>query len=428
MRLGRYIDIARQIFRVPAQIDVQRPREPVEFVGPQAADDTSSENQKIAQALHSIRPDAPVSEYEKQVKNPIASRLIAIYAELEIPDLGITMVMDSRIDNPAGIPPSLANLPNSGDGSPWPKEPGAPIEQSRYTDIKGHGGSSCPGYLTKVMQATTGELQIPVEILAFHVEGENAEGLYSLTMFSEVFGQVIADPQSSMAKLNMWGKMMFTFKPNDPGRFGGHEVIQLVSEDYVRQEGTITGFPPKAAGEYISSTGGEAYVGVNPGQRHLRAVLNVGRIIFSTDVDEFLQARTRIRTFTLLDANDKPLNAGPPPYDPSLIGKIHGVKLEWSEIRDSANGVTHYRLYRIDPDFPSEVELLAEVSGAPEYIDQDYDGTRSYTYAVVPAFVDQVGMEVQGVSLDQAMVMAIEPRESQFTRRNFGVGHIRWMK
>lgn len=426
--LGRFIDTIRQILGIPAQIDVQRPREPVPFVATLSNASLVDDNLEIAEVLHNIRPDTSVSDYQKQIKNPIASRMIAIYAEIEMPDLGTNMVFDTRVDNPLGLSPSLRGLPDEGTDSPWPRAPQDPSTGQGAAAIKGHAGSSCPGYLTKAVFTVNKEVQIPVEILAFHVEGQNAEGRYSVTMYSEVFGQVTAKPEEEKAQLNMWGKMMITFRPDDPKKFGGHEVIQLVSQDYVRQEGTITGFPPKSDGEYITSKGGEVYVGVNSGQRHLRAILKTGRIIFSTDVDEFLQARTRIKSFTLLDKDNNPLDAGTPPYDPALIGKINAVKIDWSDVRTTDNGVTHYRLYRIDPDFPGDVELLAEITGATEYIDKEYDGTRSFTYAVVPAFVDQVGMEVQGVSLDQSMVMALEPREAQFSRRNFGVGHIRWMK
>lgn len=108
-----------------------------------------------------------------------------------------------------------------------------------------------------------------------------------------------------------------------------------------------------------------------------------------------------------------------------MIGRIAGVHLTWEDVRTEDNRVTHYRLYRLDTDDFSRADLIADRLLVNEYTDRRYNGRRSYTYAVVPAFVDQSGAEVQGVSLDHSEVMAIVPRPEQFIRPNFGVGHLR---
>ena len=120
--------------------------------------------------------------------------------------------------------------------------------------------------------------------------------------------------------------------------------------------------------------------------------------------------------------------AGEPPYDPSLIGRIGGVRLAWEDVRGRYPHITHYRLYRIDPDEPEDPELIGQALLDPTYTDTAYDGTRSFAYAVVPAFVDSSGVEVQGVSLDHSMIMHLRPDAARFLKRNMGVGHIRWMK
>lgn len=341
------------------------------------------------------------------------------------------MIFDTRVDNPEGLPKSIDDLPDEGPDSPWPEgPPRRPPDVPPSIVTLGHAGSSCPGYFSKMASFGLGNnIEIPVEILAFHVEGDNGICKYSVGMFSEVFGRVSAKiDEPEKAQLYMWGKMLVSMRPHNPEEFGGHELIQLRSKNYVKQTGTITGFPPRTAGEYIESSGNEEYVGFHPGQRHIRAVVERGRVIFSTDVDQFLQARTRISGFTLVDKAGNDLDAGEPPYDPSLIGVIGGVKLAWQDIRGEYPHITHYRVYRLDPDEPQKVVLIDEVMTKTEYTDSQYDGRRSYAYAVVPAFVDGAGTEVQGVSLDHAIIMGIEPRPEQFRRQNMGVGHIRWMK
>lgn len=429
--LNKFIDLTRQVLGRPVTWSVQPLSEKVEFHPSPIAEDIAESVRTQARALHQLRPEIPISDFEKQVRNPIASRMIAVYVEIELPQINRTFIFDTRVDNPNGLPPSLKDLPQSGDGSPWPRPAVVQGSEKRfgYVNIKGHSGSSCPGYLSRfAMNKTGNNLEIPVEILAFHAEGENDVCGYSICMYSEVLGRVTYSAGLPSAYLNMWGKMMITMRPQKPEEFGGHEVIQMVSRDYVRQQGSITGFPPHSPGEYIESAGGEVYVGVNSGQRHLMALIRRGRIIFSTDIDEFLQARTRISGFTLLDKAGNALAVGDPPYDASLIGKIGGVRLDWVDVRTVENGVTHYRCYRLDPDLPQEMKLLSDKLTDTTFTDWEYDGTRSYAYAVVPAFVDQIGMEVQGVSLDHGMVMAIEPRVDAFRYRNHGVGHVRWMK
>jgi hypothetical protein len=429
--IDKVMDWGRQIFGLKATMNIQPPTEKVFYTYDSKPDDTGDRAASQAQILHSLRPEVPLGDFEKQVRNPIASRMIAVYVEIDLPQLGRSMVFDTRVDNPNGMPPSLNQLPQSGDGSPWPRPPkqAKGINRFGYVETKGHGGSSCPGYLSKFALNQSGNnLEIPVEILAFHVEGENDACGYSICMYSEVLGRVTYNVDAAAAYLNMWGKMMITLRPHNPAEFGGHDVIQMVSRDYVRQQGSITGFPPKNTGEYISSAGGEVYVGVNPGQRHLQAIVREGRIIFSTDIDEFLQARTRISAFTLLDKAGNVLDPGPAPYDPGLIGKIAGVRFSWDEVRSRENGVTHYRCYRLDPDEPQNLILLSDKITETSFTDWGYDGTRSFAYAIVPAFVDQIGMEVQGVSLDHGMIMALEPKADVFKFRNHGVGHVRWMK
>lgn len=430
-RVEEWIDWVRQLSGLKATIDVQPLTEKVAYRLPEKTEAVESRVQEQARILHSLRPETSLADFEKQVRNPIASRLIAVYVEIDLPQVGRSMVFDTRVDNPNGMPPSLKDLPQSGDGSPWPHpaKPVSDVNRFGFAEVKGHGGSSCPGHLSRFALNKAGNnIEIPVEILAFHVEGENDACGYSICMYSEVLGRVTYRNDTESAYLNMWGKMMITLRPHKPSEFGGHDVIQMVSRDYVRQQGNITGFPPQKPGEYISSAGGEIYVGVNAGQRHLQAIVREGRIIFSTDVDEFLQARTRISGFTLLDKSGNELDPGPAPYDPVLIGKIAGVRFTWDDVRTAENGVTHYRCYRLDPDVPHEMKLLSDKITETSFTDWEYDGTRSFAYAIVPSFVDQIGMEVQGVSLDHGMIMALEPSADAFKFRNHGVGHVRWMK
>ncbi len=423
------VDWGRQLLGIPAVMDVQPPVPPVTWTPGLAPGPALPGPREVAERLHRLRPEVSIEDFEKQVQNPIASRVIAVYVEVEVPLLGKSLVFDTRVDNPDGVSPTLKALPPSGPGSPWPNPPQSRPQNLGPTPL-GHSGSSCPGMFSGQIRSRLGShLEIPVEVLGFHCEGRSAECAYSISMYSEVLGRVSApldDP--SRATLNMWGKMMITIRPHDPGQFGGHAVIQLVSKDYVRQSGTVSGFPPHKAGEYVESAGDEVYVGVNPGQRHLSAIVRRGRIIFSTDIDQFLQARTRIADFTLLDREGADIPVGPPPYDPALIGRIAGVRLRWADVRATDNRVTHYLLYRMDTDRPEKkFSLVSGQLTEPVFVDRDYDGRVSFSYAVVPAFVDQVGMEVQGVSLDHSVLMAIEPRAEQFRRRNQGVGHIHRM-
>ena len=138
--------------------------------------------------------------------------------------------------------------------------------------------------------------------------------------------------------------------------------------------------------------------------------------------------RTRITSFTLLDSAGSPISAVGPPYDPALVGKIASVRLEWPDIRGKFPYVTHYRLYRMDTDEPQDFLPLGGMLTKPEYTDSEYDGTRSFAYAVVPAFVDSAGVETQGVSLDHSTIMNLRPKASRFVHKNMGVGHVHWMR
>ncbi|WP_425098579.1 hypothetical protein [Tropicibacter sp. S64] len=400
------------------------PLEAVSFA-PSGQSEAKALSGETSAALHRIRPEVPVSDFDKQLRNPIASRAIAVWIRMEIPALGKTLTFDSRLDNPLGLPASIAAIPAGSANDPWPEPPEVRVNAEKIV-LKGHGGSSCPGMFTKAIEnaGQGGVLDIPVEVLAFHCEGAHPEGRYSICMYSEVLGRVTASPGAHAVALNMWGKMLITFEPTRPADYRGHKVIQLVSDDYVRQTGTVSGFPPHGAGEYVESKGSERYVGLNPGQRHLEAFVKQGRIIFSTDIDDFLHARTRVTGFEIVDKDGKVLQFDGPPYIVGDFSAIAGVRLSWPDIRADHPEVSYYLLYRLDPDFPKDFQFLARVTGNV-YTDTAYSGRRSFAYAVVPAFRDQTGMEVQGVSLDHAMVMALEPDTGAFDKRNHGVGHVR---
>jgi hypothetical protein len=426
--IGALLDFFSQIVGLRRSAS-PKPLEPVKFDPKSVRPDSKAlTRDELAARLHTLRPEVSIDDFRKQVENPIASRGIAIWVKVEI--LGREIILDSRVDNPEGMPTSLRDLPNEGPNSPWP-EPiaGKDLSPRQGTVLKGHGGSSCPGMFSMAaVLKSRSFIEIPVEVLAFHVEGNKPEFAYGVSMFSEVTGRVSATTDADeKAALTMWGKMLISIRPRNPASFGGHELIQLRSRNYVEQHGKISGFPPHTAGEFLDSAGNEVYEGYLPGQRHLEAVVKVGRIIFSTDADDFLQARTRISLFELLDDCGNVLEAGDPPFSPDLVGRIGGVRLLWKDVRGEFPQVTHYRVYRRDPDEPQEVKLLGGMLSDPWFVDNEYDGTRSFTYAVLPAFVDSSGVEVQGVSLDHSTILNLRPNPQKFLRQNAGVGHIRWI-
>lgn len=418
------IDALLQLIGRPGGFSPPKPLEPIRFDPHERRAPDAPDTEALALRLHSLREEVPVDEFRRQVRNPLASRVLAVWVEVDLPQLRKRLVFDTRVDNPQAISPSLRTLTPDKAAHTWPK----PQQRHNMTDVVpfGHGGSSCPGIFSRFAKESIGNsIEIPVEVLAFHAEGHNGEVAYGISMFSEVTGRVSAPSETGDGTLTMWGKMLISIRPDHPSHFGGHRYIELVSRDFIRQHGTVTGFPPKNAGEFIESSGNDVYVGHLPGQRHLRAVVAKGRIIFSTDVDDFLQARTRISGFTLVDGNGVAIDPGPPPYSPDLIGRIAGVRLVWEDVRQMDNRVTHYRLYRMDPDDITHIDLIEDRLTTNQFTDSTYDGTRSFAYAVVPAFIDQSGAEVQGVSLDHSQVLAIQPRAEQFIRRNFGVGHVK---
>lgn len=372
----------------------------------------------MAERMHHTRPSSTVDEYLTMLRNPIASRLLGVYVEIDIPALGRSMVFDTRVDNPSGLAPSLSE-PGLEDA--WPS---AAIAGDGPRP-EGHSGSSCPRIAGLGVLGEGDRIEIPVEILAFHAEGHNGEVAYSVTMYSEVTGRLVLplDPDQP-AHITMWGRMQITVLPDDPSQFGGIERMEFVSRDYIKQEGRMHGFPPRDPGAYLESSGNEVYVSADPRLADVEVIVRRGRIIFSTDVDDFLQARTRVTRFELLDHEGNLLVADDP-YDSSLIGQIGGVRLAWREASDASGRTRHYNLYRIDPDNPVDAELLAPGLTETTFVDTDYDGTHSYAYSVVPAFADSTGTEVQGVSLDIAEVMSLVPHEHQLSHRNHGVGHLR---
>ncbi len=436
--INRCTDYLFQIVGIRHPLSRIRPLPPVSWRPNPGLTSNALETGQLAERLHSLRPEVSVEDFTKQVQNPIASRGIAIWVKVLIPQLGREMILDSRTDNPVGLPPSIKALPDVGTDSPWPAPPlKSQSHNSFHSDsdnvsatLFGHGGSSCPGMFSMFSVFEQGaSMEIPVEVLAFHAEGTNSICSYSVSMYSEVTGRLSAPVEGTgPALLTMWGKMLISIRPKNPAEFGGHSLIQLRSQEYIEQRGTISGFPPHRAGEYVESKGNEVYVGFHPGQRHIAAIVERGRIIFSTDIDDFLQARTRISSFTLLDGNGVPLAAKGPPYDPNLIGQIAGVRLEWEEVRGRYAHATHYRLYRMDPDEPQEFFPIGGMLTECFYVDKAYDGTRSYAYGVVPAFVDSSGVEVQGVSLDYSTLIYLRPGQKQFLKQNSGVGHVRRLK
>jgi len=388
---------------------------------PLAALDTQSAH--AVRRFHQLRPDSDLAVLASQVKSPIASRILGHYIEVEIPLLGREMVLDSRVDNPRGTPMSLLSLPNATERDPWPKPP--KVRDAGEFRATGHGGSSCPGYLTRfAFDPLRRKLEIPVEVLAFHTEGHNGEIAYSIRMCSEVTGRlsVPSDP-SEPSLLSLWGKMIIAIKPDDPSAFGGHSLIELVSSNYIEQAGIVTGWPPRP-GEFIESQQPEQYRATADSQSGIFATVKRGRIVFSDEVDEFLQARSRIHTFVVLDENLEPITLDSV-NSIQTTKRIGGVRLIWGDERTPTNRVTHYRLYRMDPDHAElGMSLIGGQITGTEYVDRDYDGSKSFAYAVVPATRDNLGLEIQGVGLNTTEILHIAPSPQRFSARNQGVGHL----
>lgn len=85
------------------------------------------------------------------------------------------------------------------------------------------------GFFSRFAKESVGNsIEIPVEVLAFHAEGHNGDVAYGVTMYSEVTGRMSATGENG-GTLTMWGKMLISIRPDDPGAFGGHSYIELVS-------------------------------------------------------------------------------------------------------------------------------------------------------------------------------------------------------
>src|SRR5690348_14118530 len=87
-----------------------KPLAPVSWSPNRAQELGSISTQKLALRLHSLRPDTSVEDFAKQVRNPIASRCIAVWVKLYLPQMGVHMMFDTRADNPQGMPASLRTL------------------------------------------------------------------------------------------------------------------------------------------------------------------------------------------------------------------------------------------------------------------------------------------------------------------------------
>jgi hypothetical protein len=221
---GRWLDATLQILRLQHPGSKLLPLAPVRWDPAARPSFSQATTDQLAVRLHSLRAEISVEDFRKQVQNPIASRGIAIWVKVKLPQLRRDMVLDTRVDNPAGLPASLRGLPDSGPGSPWPQPPsGTPGTRLQRVVPLGHGGSSCPGYLSKFAVFSHNDaMEIPVEVLAFHVEGQNESCAYSVSMYSEVTGRLTASARASdPAILTMWGKMLISFRAFNASEFNG---------------------------------------------------------------------------------------------------------------------------------------------------------------------------------------------------------------
>jgi hypothetical protein len=245
-----------------------------------------------------------------------------------------------------------------------------------------------------------------VDIVAFHAEGINGEVAYSIRMHSDVKGRldVALASNEKVGSLQLWGRMIVTIKPLDPAAFGGMEKLTLVSQRWIRQRARVTEWPP-ASGNYLESVEPESYVALDGDPNQVLAVVKKGRVIFTSLLDPFLQARTRVNSFFYVDADGKDL---PARADRS---RIAGVRLVWADVRTAENRVTHYRLYRYVPGKPDSIHLFPDRISGTQFVDREFDGTVTHAYAVVPAKNDAAGEEVLGIGLDYVEVVQVQPSD-----------------
>ena len=68
------------------------------------------------------------------------------------------------------------------------------------------------------------------------------------------------------------------------------------------------------------------------------------------------------------------------------------------------------------------MRLFDERIDGNEFVDQDFDGSRSFSYAVVPAMENVLGEEVLGIGLDYVTVVQLSPTDAGVADRF--VGHV----
>jgi hypothetical protein len=376
--------------------------------------------QKLIETLVEDHPEDPV----KSLRQPISSRKLGMYVEMELPNLGNKkLILDTRVDNGPHTPESLRQLPSGTSSSPWPAPevipPNVPVGGDPR--VQGCPGSSCPrsGSIS-VLNGTWDAVQVPVEIVAFHGEGHNGEFAYSVRMFSDVSGRLdiplspiglaahlseqLSRPPGASGVLEITGQMLVTLMPRDPAAYGGMERIDLVSQSIVTQRGSMTQWPPRL-GDYLQTVGPEAYSLLSARDAPLAIVRN-GRIVFTDEIDPFLDARTRVHTFVFTDRNGNALSPT------AAKESISGVRLMWEDIRNPTNRVTHYRLYRALPGRPDSIEQIDELIYVSQYWDRKYDGTQTVSYAVVPCTRNVLGDEVLGIGLDYVKIAFNRPTEA----------------
>ncbi|HVE83243.1 MAG TPA: hypothetical protein VND93_10370 [Myxococcales bacterium] len=270
-----------------------------------------------------------------------------------------------------------------------------------------------------ILDGTEGTAQIPVDIVAFHAEGMTDEVAYSIRMFSDVKGRldVALTSKEKAGALQLWGRMVVTIKPLNPAAFGGMDKLTLVSQRWVRQRARVTEWPP-ASGNYLESVEPESYVALGGEPKQVLAVVKKGRVIFTSLLDPFLQARTRVNSFFYVDSKGKDLPAGAEP------GRIAGVRLVWADVRTAENRVTHYRLYRYVPGKPETLSLFPDRISGTQFIDREHNGTVTHAYAVVPAKNDAVGEEVMGIGLDYVEVVQVQPADDTTRPDELRFGHL----
>jgi hypothetical protein len=391
----------------------------------------------LAQRLTDTLVENHPEDIVNSLRKAIGSRKLGLYIELEIPLLNNRqIILDTRNDNGPHCPESLRQLTSGTTGSPWP----APNPRISYVSSAGElrplgcPGSSCPRSGARAaLNGTWDTAQVPVDIVAFHAEGHNGEVAYAVRMFSDVTGRldIPLNPNSPAiphdltgslgkigngAALEISGQMLVTVVPDKPEDFAGMKRIELVSQGVVTQRGIMSQWPPRL-GDFLQTVGTEAYVSVGSPTTVL-AVVKTGRIIFSDEEDPFLQARTRVNTFIFTNERGGAIVQSEP------IENIRGVRLLWDDIRNRTNRVTHYRVYRAIPGDRSSIRMISDEVFVPQYVDHEYDGTKTFSYAIVPCTRNVLGDEVIGIGLDYVSLSYVRATSDLHVDVEHVTGHL----